>query len=102
VAITPKEWCDPMGSMHRQVIELHSMPLEIMEQREFYYKNLGGTVFTFTPVVVYEILKGGSSYLSRLPGFMFLGEKVCRDPAINSVCARYGKQPQLVQNIISI
>ncbi|MCJ7515381.1 MAG: SEC-C domain-containing protein [Dehalococcoidia bacterium] len=92
VTTTPKEWCDPLNSMHTKVTELHYKPLEITEQVEFYYKNLGGPVFTFTPVVVYEILKGGFSYLSRLPGFKLLAQKVVRDPEINSTYVRYGQQ----------
>lgn len=100
--LTPKEWCDPLSPMHIRIIELQSMPLEIMEEREFYYKNLGGPVFSFTPLVVYEILKGGFSYLSRLPGFTLLDEKVSRDPEINSICALYGKHLPMSKNITNI
>jgi Fe-S-cluster containining protein len=100
-SITPKEWCDPVSSMHAQAIEIHWIPEEIMEQRELFYKNLGGPVFTFTPIVVYEILKGGFSYLSNLPGFFLLSEKVSRDPEINSIFARYGKKLPVVSKIVN-
>ncbi len=97
--ITPKEWCDPLSSVHTQVIELHYEPLQIMEQVEFYYKNLGGPVFTFTPIVVYEILKGGFSYLSRLPVFADLVKAVLDDNETNLICIKYGTQLPVAQNI---
>jgi Fe-S-cluster containining protein len=85
IAISPREWCDP-DSPNKPKVRT-AVPLEIMYDCSFYYKNLSQHIIAFMPIAIYEILKVGTLYFSegRVPGLEHLDREFLADPEVLSV-----------------
>ena len=93
VAVSPPEWCNPQDPNRPLIPSIYkAAPLEVMNDDSFYYRNLGKLVVTNMPLVVYEILKNGVSYICEigLPGFEKLGYEFYGDPAVVPILRRHG------------
>jgi hypothetical protein len=92
ISTTPREWCNPLHPKHELWYHLtaYCPPRIMLQDTSFYYKNLTRPVMTFAPLIVYEILKGGFSYLSNLPGIEGLASEAMHDSSIKQVIAEYG------------
>jgi Fe-S-cluster containining protein len=91
VVTDPKEWCNPLHPKYKLSGRLTATPSRdiLILDTSFYYKSLLRPVITFVPIIVYEILKGGFAYLSKLPGIEGLRNEVMNDSSIKKVLEAY-------------
>ena len=89
-ATTPPEWCNP-SNPHEPKIYRSKLPGEVILDLTFYHKSLRTPVFSFMPLVVYEILSGGYGYLSAIPGFENLEYEFVEDPEVRSYLEKYAQ-----------
>ena len=87
-ATTPAECCYPLNPQEPKVYR-SDLPAEAIVDLSFYYKPLQGPVFSFLPLAVYEILKGGYGYLSTIPGFEDLEPEVIKDPKVSQILRKH-------------
>jgi len=90
IAISPPERCSP-GSLQEPEIR-KAVPIEIMSDCSFYYKDLERQVLTFMPIGVYEILKSGTYYFSegQVQGLENLDMEFITDPEVLAILRKYG------------
>jgi hypothetical protein len=88
LATTPYEWCNPSNPNEPKVYRSR-IPADVVFDLSFYYKRLRGPVFSFMPLVVYEILKGGFLYLSPVPGLESLEHEALNDPEVRAILRKY-------------
>ena len=86
---TPAEWCSPLNPRQPKVYK--ATLGDEMFDLSFYHKRLSGPVFSFMPVTVYEILKGGFLYLSDITGLESLEEEVMNDPEVRAILLESSK-----------
>ena len=86
-ATTPAEWCHPRNPDRAKVYKA-TVPSEMFDL-SFYYGQLREPVFSFMPLTVYEILKSGFLYLSRLSGPETLASEAMNDPEVRAILERY-------------
>jgi len=82
---TPSDWCDPKRNVG-QVCILPSYRLAT--EPGFWDERFRGLRLGNTPLMVYNILTAGYSFLSQIPGLKTLGEEVAADPEIRAVLRR--------------
>ena len=80
---TPAEWCNPLSTNEPKVYKtnLNNEMLDL----SFYYKRLSEPIIAFMPLAVYEILKGGFSYLANVTGLKSLEEEAMSDPEVRAI-----------------
>lgn len=90
IVTTPPEWCDPKHPNHskrkRYIIEQ-----SVLADRTFYWKNLEKPIWSFMPIMVYDILERG---LKGMPGIAGMGDLLPRfafDADVQAVIKRYKK-----------
>jgi len=86
-ATTPPEWCSPRNPNAPTVYKAAAP--DVLFDLSFYYGQLDELMFSFMPLTVYEILKGGFEYLSSLPGLETLASEAMNDPEIKTIVERY-------------
>ena len=87
VSFSPNDWCKPDSRNKPEI--LMAYPSEIFFDRSFYYGKFSSRVLSFMPLTVYEILKNGTYYLSRVvPELENLDKEFRTDPDVSSILKR--------------
>ncbi len=84
VATTPAEWCSPISPNKPQVCIVNWW--ERIIQIPFYRKI--DFILSTMPLAVYNILQGGTYYLSKFPGLESLEKEAMNDPEVRLVLRR--------------
>ena len=84
---SPPDWCNPLNPNEPKVYK--SLPIEVMFDCSFYCKPLNEPVVTFMPLAVYEILNGGSIWLSGIPSLEGLDNNAMNDPEVRPILRSY-------------
>ena len=82
---TPAEWCSPLNPQQPKVYQT-IIEDEIIDLA-FYPKNLDKPLIMFMPLAVYEILRGGFTYLSNITGLKELAQGMS-DPEIETTITK--------------
>jgi hypothetical protein len=83
VSTSPPGWCRPESLNEPDILMVYAP--EIFTDLSFYYGKFKTRILSFMPVTVYEILKNGTFYLSRIvPGLEGLNSEFIADPAVLS------------------
>jgi Fe-S-cluster containining protein len=89
---SPPEWCAPKHPRHSER-KIYKIPDAMLADRTFYWKNLDRPVWSFMPIMVYDILEYG---LKGIPGISKMGDLLSRyafDPDVQAVIKRYRNSP---------
>ena len=92
IVTTPAEWCDPNHPKHNKR-KRYIISDSALADRTFYWKNLDRPVWSFMPVMVYDILEQG---VKGIPGISRMGDLLSRyiyDPDVQNVMRKYEKPP---------
>ena len=84
-ATSPAGWCHPLNPNKAKT---YTDTFGLTVKLPFYYKPFKGQVYSFLPVMVYEILEGGFFYLSRIIGSESLPAEVTNDPEVKAILKR--------------
>ncbi|MDD4924646.1 MAG: YkgJ family cysteine cluster protein [Dehalococcoidales bacterium] len=90
IVTTPPEWCDPKHPKHSKR-KRYIISDSALADRTFYWKNLEKPVWSFMPIMVYDILEQG---MRGIPGISRMGDLLSRyiyDPDVQDVIRRYEK-----------
>ena len=88
IVTTPPEWCDPDHPKHSQR-KRYIIQQSALADLTFYWKNLKKPVWSFMPIMVYDILEYG---LKGIPGISKMGDLLSRyayDRDVQDVISRY-------------
>ena len=83
-ATTPGEWCSPSTGDKPTVYTSYLRPKETP-----FFRNTEDLNIVPIPLSVYEILKGGFTWLSAVPGLEGLENEVVNDPEVRPILQRY-------------
>ncbi len=81
---TPGEWCSPLTNEKPRVYTSYLRPKEVP-----FFRDTKDLTIVPVPLSVYEILKGGFTWLSAVPGLEGLEKEVVNDPAVRPILQRY-------------
>lgn len=86
-ATTPAEWCSPLNANKPMLYEVYGpwtkeVPL---------YGKINSFILFSLPIGVYNILKGGTSFLSTCPGLETLEKEAINDPEVRPIIQQYLK-----------
>jgi Fe-S-cluster containining protein len=90
VVTTPNEWCNPSSPSHlngRKVYQTYTQ--ELFPDIPFYYGKLEEQVGSFMPIMVYNILKSGTSGIPKIPGLENLPGDFMNDPEVKSIIQNF-------------
>ncbi len=84
--VSPAELCHPMSTKMPKYYEVHG---EWDKQTPMY----GSTALVFhpLPIGVYDILTGGTDFLSKIPGLESLEQEAMSDPEVRGIIQQYLK-----------
>jgi Fe-S-cluster containining protein len=88
IVTTPPEWCDPNHPKHGKR-KRYIISESVLADRTFYWKNLDKPLWSFMPIMVYDILEYG---LKGIPGISRMGDLLSRyafDSDVQDVIKRY-------------
>ena len=86
---SPAEWCSPLNPFQSDVYRTETRGDK--SDLSFYHEQLGEPVISSMPLLVYEILEGGFSYLANVTGLKSLEEVVMNDPEVKALLPNHGK-----------
>jgi Fe-S-cluster containining protein len=86
IATTPPEWCNPSNPNEPHYYKVGRS--DVMSDLSFYHKGLGEPFISIMPLVVYEILQTGYSYISSISGLEGLADEAIEDPKIRAILMR--------------
>lgn len=85
IVTTPSEWCNPKDENFNRKDHIQIAPPYLLMNTSFYYGNFTHTYSALMPLVVFEILKGGYFYLSKIPELSNITSEVVNDPEISKI-----------------
>jgi Fe-S-cluster containining protein len=85
-ATSPAEWCHPLNPNKAKT---YTDTFGLTVKLPFYYKPFKDQVYSFLPVMVYEILEGGFFYLAWVTGSKSLLAEATNDPEIRIIVDSY-------------
>ena len=86
---TPSEWCSPLNPKQPKVYK--SSATNKISDQAYYYGSLTNPVILYMPMAVYEILKCGFFYLSKVICLEGLQDDVMNDSEITAAMQQYHK-----------
>jgi len=90
VVTTPGEWCDSSNPSHiadRKVYTAYERSM--FPDTPFYYGKLDKLVGAFMPIMVHNILAGGPSAISRIPGLETFEKDFMKDPEVRTAMGKF-------------
>ncbi len=90
LATTPAEWCNPLNpSKEKNKPEIYHDDFGGSVELPFYYKPFERQVYSFMPIMVYQILKDGFFYISRVIDLESLLAEVMNDSEVKAIIRKY-------------
>ena len=83
IATTPHERCNPTNPDEPHYYKVARS--DVMADLSFYYQALDEPFISIMPLVVYEILHNGYSYIAGISGLEGLTEEVLEDPEVKTM-----------------
>ena len=83
IATTPPERCNPTNPDEPHYYKVARS--DVMADLSFYYKSIDEPFISIMPVVVYEIMHNGYSYIAGISGLEGLAEEVLEDPEVITI-----------------
>ena len=87
VVTTPSEWCHPSTNVKNDVPNVYISRLTPEEMP--FYRDTGAINLLLVHLGVYEILKGGFTWLSGIAGLDNMDKEALNDPEVKEILPRY-------------